>query len=115
MWHAWDMNQDDQPLSIGAVARPVFLRWERLRLPYNAILAALTLWWHGRMLTVWMVWILLALCAFGANVCFLAGPLVESYLAWLGFRSRWTAPALFLGGVMISVPLVYLFPLFFMH
>lgn len=97
------------------LARSVFLRWERLRLPYNLVLAAFTLWWHHRILQVAWAWLPLAFCALAANACFLAAPLVETYLTWLGFRSRWTAPVLFTGGVLLSIPLVYLFPLFFMH
>lgn len=109
------MSETNATPSLAQVARPIFMRWERLRLPYNLILAALTIWWHSAMLRAWPVWIAIGVCAIGANVCFLAGPVVESYLAWLELRSRWIAPAIFLGGVVISVPLVYLFPLIFMH
>ena len=52
---------------------------------------------------------ILAVGAVLANLCYLAGPAAESYLAWLGLKSRWVTLALFAGGVLISFPLVYMF------
>jgi hypothetical protein len=96
--------------------RTIFLRWERLRLPYNIILLAATAGFHGWLLKLLPDYPILLLplgfACLGANLCFFAAPAVESYLAWLGLRSRWVGPVLFAGGVAISLPLVFLFPLF---
>ncbi len=94
-----------------AQARPVFVRWERLRIPYNALLAMLVLLpmagefrWPdlGDLLILLMGAVL-------ANLCYLAGPAAETYLAWLGLRSRLVTAALFIGGVLVSIPCVYFF------
>jgi hypothetical protein len=101
--------------SPGALAKPVFLRWERLRPWYNAILALVFFLSHpdfyraiadGRLIA--LAW---AAGAILANMCFFAGPLLESYLAWLGFRSPLTTPVIFLCGSLISIPCVILFDL----
>jgi hypothetical protein len=100
------------------IARPIFLRWERLRIPYNLVLLAATLIFHGGMFCFPGAWLIVAIFAIGAalaNVCFLAGPLVESYLAWLGIRSRWIPVVLFTGGLLVSIPLVLIFPFGFPH
>jgi hypothetical protein len=92
-------------------ARPVFMRWERLRIVYNALLAMLVLLpmagevrWPdlGDLLILLMGAVL-------ANLCYLAGPAAETYLAWLGLRSRLVTAALFIGGVLVSIPCVYFF------
>ena len=44
-----------------------------------------------------------------ANLCFLAGPAAEAYLAWLGVRSRLVTVALFVAGVVVSLPLTLMF------
>lgn len=94
-----------------SAARPVFVRWERLRIPYNALLAMLVLLpmaggfsWPdlGDLLVLLMGAVL-------ANLCYLAGPAAEAYLAWLGLRSRLVTAALFIGGVLVSIPCVYFF------
>ncbi len=91
--------------------RPVFLRWERLRVVYNALLLAVVLLPTGQPFR----WPqpteipILLLGAVLANLCFLAGPVAESYLTWLGARSWLVSGFLFIGGVLISIPLVYMF------
>lgn len=96
-------------------ARTIFLRWERLRLPYNALLLALTAGW---LLLVRDELVLPGLLEAGsilvvgavlANLCFTVGPLVETYVSWLGLRTRTLTPLLFALGVAVSIPLVLLF------
>ena len=94
-----------------AQARAIFVRWERLRIPYNALLLAVVLLptsggftWPdpGDFLILLMGTVL-------ANLCFLAGPAAETYLAWLGLRSKWVTAVLFVGGVLVSIPCIYFF------
>jgi hypothetical protein len=91
--------------------RSIVLRWERLRILYNLMLLGLVLVPTGgtfqlpslRELPV------LAIGAVLANLCFMAGPLTEAYLSWLGLRSRWVTAGLFAGGLLVSIPCVYMF------
>jgi hypothetical protein len=89
--------------------RPIFLRWEKLRPVYNAVLIALTLLLlEDPLLTLRDPWAL-TLClagAVGANVLYLAGPVAESYLHWLGLRGLGVTAAIFGLGCLVSVPLV---------
>jgi len=91
--------------------RSVFLRWERLRVLYNLALVAVVLFPTGGSFELPEIRQLpeLAIGAVLANLCYLAGPIVEAYLTWLGLRTRWVTAALFSGGVLVSVPLVYMF------
>jgi hypothetical protein len=92
-------------------------RWERLRLPYNALLAVVTVFllvslrdelvFEGPLHTV----AALLVGTFLANVCFTAGVVAEASLAWLGLRSRAIRPVLFVAGVLFSLPLVLAFAL----
>jgi len=100
-------------------AKPIFLKWERLRIPYNLILAFFLILFHGIVMGIrffhpfaLLIWLIGAVLA---NLCFLAAPLVEAYIAWLGFRSRVVTVILLAGGILISVPCVLFFvpPLFF--
>jgi hypothetical protein len=95
--------------------KPFFQRWEKLRPWYNVILVAVlvvshvphmgVLFLEPMALLVWLIGAALA------NICFLAGPLAEAYLSWLGVRSRYVMPLLFIGGVLISIPCVVYFML----
>jgi hypothetical protein len=51
----------------------------------------------------------LAVGAALANLCFMAGPMADAYLSWLGLRSRWVTAGLFVCGLLVSIPLVYMF------
>jgi len=95
--------------------KPFFLRWEKLRPWYNVILAAVLVVSHAPHMGVLflepmalLIWLIGAVLA---NICFLAGPLVEAYVSWLGIRSRYVMPLLFIGGVLISIPCVVYFML----
>lgn len=95
-----------------ADAKAIFLRWERLRVGYNLILLLVTLgclfarWPEAR--APWYGWFVICLIgAVMANLCFFAAPATETYLHWLGVRSRAVTTALFLLGVLVSIPLVF--------
>ena len=74
--------------NLSASLKPIFSKWEKLRILYNIILAGILLLTHGLAmgsqflqpfpLFVWLAGAILA------NVCFFAGPVTESYLSWLG-------------------------------
>jgi hypothetical protein len=104
--------------SLSDFLKPIFLKWEKLRIPYNLILALVLILSHGQSmgarffhplaLSIWLTGAVLA------NLCFFAGPLAEAYIAWLGLRSRVVTVVLFVGGVLISIPCVLCFvPLWF--
>ena len=114
------MSQGENRLSaLSNALKPTFLRWEKLRIPYNFILALILILSHAPTmglsfvylpaLFVWLVGAVLA------NLLFLAGPLAEAYFAWIGLRSRWITLSLFLGGILISIPCVMFFKLPFAY
>ncbi len=83
-------------------ARAVFLAWERLRLVYNAALAAVVLAVAGRDLADPQFHEFLIPAALGANLCFCLGPVVEGYLALIGadrLIARWL---LFSSGLLLG-------------
>ena len=74
--------------SLLAIARSVFLAWEKLRIAYVILLALITVLFTGvtgilnlRLLR------LIVLGAVVANVAYFAGPTVEKYVRWLGYNS----------------------------
>jgi hypothetical protein len=95
--------------------RSIFLRWERLRVFYNALLAAVTvvilLLLRDELVFPDPLTVAATLFAGAvlANVCFTAAPIVEAYARWLGLRTRALTPGLFAAGVLVSIPLVLLF------
>lgn len=105
-------NESWQRLS--DLAKPIFLKWEKLRPLYNIIIGFVwllgyfpQLGWdilNPFLVPIWLIGAILA------NICFFAAPGVETYLAWLGVRSKWVTVSLFLGGVLISIPCVLFFP-----
>src|SRR5262245_65060394 len=91
-----------QPVT--AIAREVFLAWEKLRVVYVAVLATVTLVLIESPLAVTSrLAIDVVVGALAANVLYFAGPLTESYLRWLGYDRGWPRWALFLGGTMLAV------------
>ncbi|NND95703.1 MAG: hypothetical protein HKN47_00070, partial [Pirellulaceae bacterium] len=40
--------------------------------------------------------------AVGANLCFFAGPAIETYVSWLGYRRRWVRIVLFVSGTLFA-------------
>ena len=95
------------PMEFRPSARDVFLKWEKLRLIYNAdllivavILIAATV--RSRVI----LFLVLFQCVLGcvaANVLYFAGPGLEAYLNWLGFQRRWVTLLLFIAGMGLSM------------
>lgn len=89
--------------SLSAIARRTFLAWEKLRVIYVGLLAIITIGmiagsgkfpWHAAVAVV-----------FGAvvcNLCFFAGPIIETYVVWLGFRQPWPRWLMFISGTFLS-------------
>ncbi|MGB6042204.1 MAG: hypothetical protein WBF93_03510 [Pirellulales bacterium] len=105
-------EQDDESRRISRFAHlgQVVVRWEKMRVFYNAIL------------TLWVLLLMalraeisnppqlfmLAFCCVAANGCFLAGPLVEGYLCWFGIRNPAITWLLFVPGTLFSCGLALL-------
>ncbi len=95
----------DQPESLMAIARRVFLAWEKLRIAFVAILGAVTVLILGKKLLEPDVVFSVFGYAVVANVCFFAGPIVETYVNWLGCRHGHVRWSLFIAGTMFSLVL----------
>ncbi len=82
----------------------LIVTWEKLRFVYNAI---------GLIPTVFIVLAArpavfeIAICAFWANLCFCAGPVIDGYLTWFGFRSRVVTVILFVLGTSVMLLLAF--------
>lgn len=103
------MTDNDEPgPAADESARAVFLAWERLRLWYNAALAALVVllvprgdWADPRFPRF------LAAAAFGANLCFCLGPVAEGYLSLLGVNRRTARGVVFVPGLLFALLLAF--------
>lgn len=89
-------------------ARAVFLAWERLRLAYNAALLAVVttgvlVLLPRELIVDRATWLVLAKGAIAANLLYFAGPLVEAYVDWLGFRHVALRTSMFAAGTAGSV------------
>lgn len=86
--------------------RTTFLHWEKLRIIYNMVLVALTcIATFGLKPELALdpgFWLLAIGAGLAANVCFFAGPLSESYIRWLGYRSAVLTYGLFGAGMAFS-------------
>lgn len=102
-----------EPVRLADRIARVFRRWERLRPLYNGLLAVfVALGPAFRHADAPEQVFALVVCLFGAvlaNLCYMAGPIAEAYLVWLGIESRIVTATLFVVGVAISLPLTILF------
>lgn len=91
---------------LAVIARSVFLAWEKLRPAYLAVLAVCSLLLVVVAGPPWpaVARVLLA-GAVAANLLYFAGPLLETYVCWLGWRGAWLRWVLFLGGTLLAVVL----------
>jgi hypothetical protein len=46
-----------------------------------------------------------------ANILYLAGPLAESYFAWLGLHSKFLTWIIYILGLVLSITCEYFFPM----
>lgn len=107
--------------SFAVEARSIFRRWEYLRLWYNGILVVWTLVWIGSLawasipadmaLRQKMLRSFVGFALFGgivANLCYFAGPILESYLTWLGVKPPRLRLGLFAVGTLFTMCLAWL-------
>ncbi len=97
-----DPNATD--VGLEAIARRTFWEWEKLRLWFNGVLTAWTLLvaalFTEPLFRDPRLWTLATAGGVVANICFFAGPIVETYFTWLGWRAfgtrglRWVIFAL---------------------
>lgn len=100
--HAKNNNRED-PNSLLGIARQTFLAWEKLRLIYIGILGAFCL--AVVAINGWLsIGMLIALVAGGlfANLCYFAGPLIETYVRWLGYHGHALRWGLFVSGTLLT-------------
>ncbi len=90
--------------SLQAIARRVFLAWEKLRILYVIILALVTVLLTGvtGVLNLGLLRLIL-LGAVVANVAYFAGPAIETYVRWLGYNRAWPRWVMFIGGTLIAI------------
>lgn len=116
-----DEKSESNPTRLTRVeAKAIFIRWEKLRLVYNAVIGLILIVAFlvyalpsQPPLSVWLGYA--GLCAVGgviANACFFAGPMADVYFAWLGWRSPWTTTVLFVGGFLVTCGLAILWFVF---
>ena len=102
-------ESSEQDLSFGAIAKRTFLAWEKLRVVYIAILGIETIAF-GLIVYPLIIelefWGGVVVGAILANICFFAGPITETYVAWLGYPTRALRIVMFLTGTAFSSILV---------
>lgn len=91
---------------LAAIAKPTFLAWERLRILFIVVLGVLTLVLSGPSITNFPVLVAIAEGAVIANICYFAGPIVETYIRWLGYDRKWVRWFLFVGGTILTAILL---------
>lgn len=98
----------DSPESLSQIARQTFLAWERLRVLYAILLAMLTVLLAGPDLLRLRTLGLIVEGAIVANLCYFAGPALETYVRWLGYHGKWFRWLLFVGGTCLTAMLAIL-------
>jgi hypothetical protein len=97
-------EQTDTLAACLPTAKTIFLQWEKLRIVYIAVLAGVSMLLAGPQgLNKPDVIRILVEGAVIANVLYFAGPVIETYVAWLGFRPCWLRWLLFGGGTLLSI------------
>lgn len=98
-----ELAANGRDVTLGQIAKRVFLEWEKLRLLYIGILAVVTLvlgWSHVNRVEFWFIAVVGGVVS---NVCFFIGPIVETYVTWLGFRSSWMRWVFFVLGTLFTL------------
>lgn len=91
--------------TLAAIAKSTFLAWEQLRILYIVVLGLITLLSLGMdmaIITELRTILLIAEGALLANFCYFAGPVVETYVRWLGYNRKWVRWFLFVGGTTLT-------------
>jgi hypothetical protein len=84
------------------MARTTFLAWEKLRVVYVVVLGVLTLLLTGPRIIEIDILVALLFGGFVANVCYFAGPIVETYVRFLGYRGNVLRWLLFITGLVLT-------------
>ena len=84
------------------LARSTFLEWEKLRIVFVLLLGTITLLVTGAGLLRIKVLLAVVEGALIANVCYFAGPILETYVRWLGYRGKWLRWILFYCGTFMT-------------
>ena len=119
------MGEQEMKPFTNADVRDVFVRWEKLRILYNlivglvgavgvadAVLDLAGMLEHSTEVMKAPVLVVGIVCyGIGANVCYFLGPIIESYVRWLGLRVRHVTQTLFIVGTVLSVLLTGLISL----
>jgi hypothetical protein len=88
-----------------------FLRWEKLRLFYNAILLIETflilMSFSPKARLLSSIFPCLGL-AFLANVCFCLGPVLDGYARWIGLRHGIVTGLIFVLGTLLAILLTFI-------
>ena len=90
--------------SIWPVAKRTFLAWEKLRLLYNGILICISVAYALAWSSLFTVefWLVAVFGGIFCNVCFMLGPFIETYVAWLGFRTYLLRLVFFIAGTLAT-------------
>lgn len=97
-------SSSSEDAALMTIARKTFLAWEKLRVIYVVLLGIWTLILVGPFgLTNLPTLRLIVLGAVLANVLYFAGPTIETYIRWLGYRRLWPRVLMFLGGTLLSM------------
>jgi hypothetical protein len=91
------------------IARSTFLAWEKLRFLYIGLLGTLTLLLCGREIVNLEILLMVIAGAFVSNVCYFAGPILETYVTWLGLKGKWFRWLLFTVGTLFTMVLAIAF------
>ncbi|REJ89226.1 MAG: hypothetical protein DWQ35_18565 [Planctomycetota bacterium] len=97
---------DFSAADFSTVARSTFLAWEKMRILFNAILVVISLATAALMgpssFQLFKFWGLAIFGAIVANLCYFAGPLLDTYVSWLGYPSRRLRWLLFAAGAFVG-------------
>lgn len=92
--------------SLLSIAKTVFLAWEKLRVIYLCILTLLTFFLVGFSgMFNFSLMISIMFGAFFANAFYFAGPVIDTYIRWLGYTHSWPRWVMFVGGTILSIVL----------
>jgi hypothetical protein len=89
-------------LTLVDIVKTTFLAWERLRIAYVLLLGLLTVVLVGPQPIHVAIVIVIAGGAVLANLCYFAGPILESYVRWLGYQGKGLRWFLFIGGTLLT-------------
>jgi hypothetical protein len=92
-------------LTLVEIVKTTFLAWERLRIIYVLLMGILTVVLIGPQPIHIPIVVVIAGGAVLANLCYFAGPILESYVRWLGYRGIGLRWFLFIGGTLLTAML----------